>query len=63
MGLLRTLGLTTVHVNRTLKALRAAGILTTDYRTIRVADWPGLVRAGDFDPAYLQLGLPMRRAA
>ncbi len=50
------LGLTSVHVNRTLKALEAAGLIERDKREVSFADWPALVSAGDFNPAYLHLG-------
>ena len=49
------LGLTPVHVNRTLRELRERGLV--DFRRGRVAigDLPGLERAAEFDPAYLYL--------
>lgn len=47
------LGLTCVHVNRTLKALRDNGLVTLRGRTVHILDWEALARAGDFDPAYL----------
>jgi CRP-like cAMP-binding protein len=46
-------GLTSVHVNRSLMALREIGV-TLRSGTVRVEDWARLVDAGDFDPAYLQ---------
>ena len=49
------LGLSSVHVNRALMALRAKNLFTFDGRTLAVHDWDGLVRAGEFDPAYLHL--------
>ena len=49
------LGLSTVHVNRTLQELRAAGLITRKGSTLTVLDWEELKRAGDFDPAYLHL--------
>jgi CRP-like cAMP-binding protein len=52
------LGLSTVHVNRTLQELRAAGLVELRNRTLRVIDWPGLQKAGEFDPAYLHLRAP-----
>lgn len=57
------LGLTSVHVNRTLKGLRQSGVLSIDGRIIRVASWPSLAAMGDFDPAYLQLDEPQEQAA
>jgi CRP-like cAMP-binding protein len=49
------LGLSTVHVNRTLMALRSAQLV--DWRDGRVIlnDWPRLVRLAEFDPLYLRL--------
>lgn len=46
-------GLTAVHVNRVLNALRQTGLVATDKRTISINDWPGLVALADFDSAYL----------
>ena len=58
------LGLTAIHVNRTLRALRAEGLLQSFERSIeRVANWAGLVTAGDFDPTYLQLDCGQAQAA
>jgi CRP-like cAMP-binding protein len=53
-------GLTTVHVNRSLKSLEARGLLTRTTRYVAVGDWPSLQRAGDFDEAYLHLAMPRR---
>lgn len=50
-----TLGLTAVHVNRTLKALEKEGLITRSKRSVTVADWRGLQRAGDFSAGYLHL--------
>ena len=49
------LGLTSVHVNRTLKSLREAGLISQKGRTVRIENWPALAAAGDFDPDYLQI--------
>ena len=49
------LGLTPVHVNRTLKTLKESKLVSTDGRIIRVSSWPALAAMGDFDPTYLQL--------
>lgn len=45
-------GMTSVHVNRTLKALRS--VVSLAGRAAHVLDWDQLVRVADFDPAYLQ---------
>jgi CRP-like cAMP-binding protein len=57
------LGLTPVHVNRTLKALKALGVLETEGRIVRVPDWPRLAAIADFDPDYLQVEPPAEAAA
>jgi CRP-like cAMP-binding protein len=49
------LGLTAVHVNRMIGSLRAAFLIKMSSNRVTVLDWPGLVQAGDFDPAYLHL--------
>ena len=52
------IGLSNVHVSRTLKELRDDGLLTFKGGSLSVLDWDGLVRAGEFDPAYLHLQTP-----
>jgi CRP-like cAMP-binding protein len=49
------LGLTPVHVNRTLKALEAEGLITRNKRTVSFPDWKSLREAGDFNQRYLHL--------
>ena len=49
------LGLSTVHVNRTLQELRGAGLIRLTGSVLHVLDWKGLKEAGDFDPTYLHL--------
>ena len=51
-------GLTSVHINRTLKELEARGLITRTLRYVAVADWNGLEQAGDFNTAYLHLPPP-----
>lgn len=48
-------GLTPVHVNRTLRSLEQDGIVVRDKRTIRFADWSRLAAVGDFNALYLHL--------
>lgn len=57
------LGLTAVHVNRTLKALKQSKVLSIDGRIIRIHDWALLSAIGDFDPTYLQLQQLTKEAA
>ncbi|HEY7248375.1 MAG TPA: Crp/Fnr family transcriptional regulator [Xanthobacteraceae bacterium] len=47
------LGLSTVHVNRTLQVLRGAGLIKLNRGTLVAIDWPGLRAAGEFDQSYL----------
>jgi CRP-like cAMP-binding protein len=49
------LGLTSVHVNRTLKALTAEGLIERSKRSVKIADWKRLAAVGDFDSNYLHL--------
>jgi CRP-like cAMP-binding protein len=57
------LGLTPVHVNRTLKALRQIGVVEVDGRIYRIPDWPRLAAIAEFDPDYLQIVPPAEVAA
>lgn len=50
------LGQTSVHINRTLKALRTGGLIVLRGRRLTIRDPAGLRERGLFDPAYLQLG-------
>jgi len=49
------LGLTSVHVNRTLQELRKRELIELRNRRLRILDAPGLQRVGQFDPGYLYL--------
>jgi CRP-like cAMP-binding protein len=49
-------GLTSVHVNRTLKSLEAEKLIAREStRGITIGDWKKLAEAGDFDSNYLHL--------
>jgi CRP-like cAMP-binding protein len=50
-------GMTHVHLNRCLKELREAGLLSFASGWAKVADWDGLKRLARFDEAYLNLRL------
>lgn len=50
------LGLTDVHVNRTLRELKGDGLFSWKRGTIVVHDWERLKDVGQFDPTYLHLG-------
>jgi CRP-like cAMP-binding protein len=49
-------GLTSVHVNRTLKGLEAEGLIERNTaRFIQIGDWRKLAEVGDFNSNYLHL--------
>jgi CRP-like cAMP-binding protein len=49
------LGLSQVHVNRTVGQLKD-GLITWQDQVVTINDWAGLKKAGEFDPGYLELG-------
>ena len=49
------LGITPVHVNRTLQDLRGEGLITLHAGSVTVLDWERLKEAGEFDPTNLHL--------
>ncbi len=49
-------GLTSVHINRTLKQLQQEGLIVrSTARSIEIGDWKKLAAVGDFNSAYLHL--------
>jgi CRP-like cAMP-binding protein len=57
------LGLSTVHVNRSLQELRGNGLIELRRGFLGILNWEGLKKAGEFDPAYLHLGCGVQNAA
>jgi CRP-like cAMP-binding protein len=49
------LGLSTVHVNRTLQELRAEGLVTWSRDLVSIEDWDRLCEVAQFNPDYLNL--------
>jgi CRP-like cAMP-binding protein len=49
------LGLTVVHVNRTLQELRRRGLVQLEHRRVKILDRPALQGIAEWDPAYLYL--------
>lgn len=49
------LGLTVVHVNRTIQELRRRGLVELESRQLTILDRPALEAVAEFDPAYLYL--------
>ncbi len=53
------LGLTSVHVNRTLRKLREAGLVVMREGRVEIMDLDGIIKLADFDPAYLNQTGPL----
>lgn len=49
------LGLSIVHVNRTIRKLREMGCIAWEPGLLTVLNWSMLRQAGDFDPSYLHM--------
>jgi CRP-like cAMP-binding protein len=49
------LGITPVHINRTLQDLRGEGLIELRRGRVELRDWDGLKAIGEFDDAYLHL--------
>jgi CRP-like cAMP-binding protein len=50
-----TMGLSNVHVNRSLKELREAGLVTLRNERVSIPDFERLAQYSSFDPSYLHL--------
>ena len=48
------LGLSAVHVSRTLRALSDRGLISKTGKTVRIDDLQALIEFSDFNPTYLQ---------
>ena len=57
------LGLTTVHVNRTLRALREDRLIAMDGRSVTILDFEALSLLSDFENSYLGEGARTLRGA
>lgn len=53
------LGLTAVHVNRTMQHLRTVGLIATANRTVTIPVVQKLRQMGGFDPRYLHINPPL----
>ena len=49
------LGISAVHVNRSVQYLRRNQLIALSDGTLEILDWPGLQREGDFSDEYLNL--------
>lgn len=54
------LGISIVHLNKTLQVLRKEGLLSWINQTITILDWPQLQKLAQFDPTYLSLDVEPR---
>ena len=52
------LGLTSVHVNRVLRALRTSKLVARDGDRLTILDWDGLRAVAGFSPDHLHLARP-----
>ncbi len=52
------LGISTVHVSRSLQALRGRGLVEVEDYTYRIPDFEALAHFAEFDPTYLLLHEP-----
>ena len=50
-----TVGLSNVHVNRTLQSLRADGFIEFESKTLVIKNFKALVELSNFNPNYLHL--------
>lgn len=51
------LGLSPAQINRTVKSLRLANLVSVDHGRVRILDWKKLSLIADFDARYLSLAL------
>jgi CRP-like cAMP-binding protein len=51
-----TVGLSNVHVNRSLQALRRQRLIALSGKRLTILDWATLSELAEFNPSYLQLG-------
>jgi len=54
------LGLSLVHMNRVIQALRREGLISWNNQTITILDWERLKEVAEFDPTYLSLSAEPR---
>lgn len=54
------LGITPVHLNRSLRALRSRRVIELNGGYLKILDRAALIKAAEFDPTYLHLGASSR---
>lgn len=55
-------GLTSVHVNRSIRTLREDGLIRWSRSDVAILDWTALAAIGEFDTGYLHFGSDRGRA-
>jgi len=53
MDLSDALGITSVHLNRTLQWMRGERLIWTHSRSVRIEDWPAMIVLAGFEALYL----------
>ena len=56
-------GISSVHANRVVQELRRLELVEWDSKQVRIRNWSGLARIGDFSAEYLQLPFCVEEAA
>ncbi len=51
-----SLGITSVHMNRTMQELRSQGLIATRSKQVIINDMERLMEFSEFDPKYLHQG-------
>ena len=54
------MGLSLVHMNRVIQAMRRENLVTWINQTITILDWDRLRSLAEFDPTYLNLWIEPR---
>ena len=57
------LGLSTVHVNRSIMHLRGQELIGLEKQTLTIIDWEALAKYAEFDPLYLHMKASVEGAA
>ena len=48
-------GITAVHLNRTMQVLRATGLFSFSQGLVEIADWPNVASIAEFDSSYMEI--------
>ena len=53
--LAEAIGITAVHLNRTMQALRSNGLVNFSRGLVEISDWTAFAGIADFEPDYMEL--------